>query len=189
MRQRAWLLLVLLLLAFASLSESFLSSTTSIYTTRRCTTSLIRRRLDSTPVNKPNEDDKNKKNDEVPSVTPPQPKCLPSNVKIVSTKTKFSNITPKEFGKILQSDELRKTYQIIDLREAPELRIAKLPYDDVISLPLTLAKKWFPLIEANKFPIKFDRKKPTILFCHTECRSYMLAHEFGKFLLNFFLTQ
>lgn len=94
------------------------------------------------------------------------------------------NMTSAELFKILQNDESRTAYQIVDVREPHELQVASLPYAGVIRLPLSQSNTWAgPLLE-NRSSI-LDPTKATVCVCHHGMRSMRMANFLRKlYLLN-----
>jgi rhodanese-related sulfurtransferase len=94
----------------------------------------------------------------------------------------YKNMTVVEFANILKNDDLRKQFQIIDLREEKELEIAKLPYPDIYNYPMTKAKYWFAeAVDGRRSKLK--KNIPTICFCQDGARSFPIMNFFGKSII------
>jgi len=74
---------------------------------------------------------------------------------------KVYDLDVQKFNKIL--NENRSSFQILDVREPNELDVVKLPFSDVINLPLSTAGEWSGKIETG---MMLDPTKPTICLCH-----------------------
>jgi hypothetical protein len=74
---------------------------------------------------------------------------------------KVYDLDVQKFSKIL--NENRSSFQILDVREPNELDVVKLPFSDVINLPLSTAGEWSGKIETG---MMLDPTKPTICLCH-----------------------
>jgi rhodanese-related sulfurtransferase len=97
----------------------------------------------------------------------------------------YKNMTVVEFANILKNDDLRKQFQIIDLREEKELEIAKLPYPGIYNYPMTKAKYWFAeAVDGRRSKLK--KNIPTICFCQDGARSFPIMNFFGK-SINFLM--
>lgn len=61
-----------------------------------------------------------------------------------------------------QNDEKeREKYQIVDVREAAELALSKLPDDNVVHLPMSQAQSWAELVAEPDNDL-LDHEKPIV---------------------------
>ena len=90
----------------------------------------------------------------------------------------------KELSNILNDASLRSQYQIVDVRESDELRIAALPDKEVLHLPLSESNVWAEEIIEGKSSL--NKEKATICVCHHGMRSKRMADFLGtsKFLCH-----
>jgi rhodanese-related sulfurtransferase len=86
------------------------------------------------------------------------------------------NLSPIEFRDIIKSNKSK--YQIIDVREANELAIAKYP-TEVIHLPLSQSSEWSAKINKGEL-LKKDMS--TICLCKAGGRSTTFANMLGQYL-------
>lgn len=75
-------------------------------------------------------------------------------------------ISAPELAERLRSDE---PLQLVDVREGPELELARLPYP-VLHLPLSRSQQWLGLLESQ-----LDRDRPVVVLCHAGIRSWQFA--------------
>ena len=87
------------------------------------------------------------------------------------------NMKAEEFVAILQSTS-RADYQIIDVREADELKDISLVGDDIIHLPLSGAEAWSSKVTQGSL---LDSSKPTLCMCKLGGRSMKVANFLGEF--------
>lgn len=88
------------------------------------------------------------------------------------------NMSSKELLKILQDKSERAHFQVVDVREADELQIAKLPDKDVVHMPLSESHKWAEeVIEGTS---SLEKDKATVCVCHHGMRSKRMADFLGK---------
>ena len=64
--------------------------------------------------------------------------------------------------------------QVVDVREAQELAMAKFP-NDVLHLPLSASSEWIETLQSRLVP-----NQPVVVLCHAGVRS----HHFGLWLLD-----
>ena len=83
----------------------------------------------------------------------------------------------EDFVAILQSTS-RADYQIIDVREADELKDISLVGDDIIHLPLSGAEAWSSKVIQGSL---LDNSKPTLCMCKLGGRSMKVANFLGEF--------
>ena len=88
-----------------------------------------------------------------------------------------NNMKVEEFAAILQSTS-RADYQIIDVREADELKDISLVGDDIIHLPLSGAEAWSSKVTQGSL---LDNSKPTLCMCKLGGRSMKVATFLGEF--------
>eukprot|EP01031_Cornospumella_fuschlensis_P033898 gene33898-41015_t len=88
-----------------------------------------------------------------------------------SSATEVKYMSPQQLGAILGSGE-RDHYQIVDVREASELREVSLPDQKVINLPLRSSAVWETKIKEGMI---LEKAKPTICICHHGVRSLRVA--------------
>lgn len=93
----------------------------------------------------------------------------------------IKSISATDFGKLVNNAEKRKTIQIVDVREPTELAVAKLPFDDVLNLPISRASAWTKEVVDGK---TLDKNKPTYCICHHGSRSYSVADFLGNFIYS-----
>jgi rhodanese-related sulfurtransferase len=101
-----------------------------------------------------------------------------------------------EFHAILKDSARRAEYQVVDVREADELRCAKLNDNAVFNLSLGALDEWSSQLKAKDYErirsvapadgsasISIDPSKPTIVLCHHGMRSRRGAVELGMMQL------
>lgn len=87
------------------------------------------------------------------------------------------NMTPTELAKILNDQNLRSQYQIVDVREDSELHVA-LKDKNVIHLPLSRSNVWAEeIVEGSS---SLDKDMATVCVCHHGMRSKRVADFLGK---------
>jgi rhodanese-related sulfurtransferase len=89
-------------------------------------------------------------------------------------------MTVQQFGNILKDADLRATYQIIDVREANELEVARIAGDDIIHLPLSEADAWSGKVANGSL---LDSEKPTLCLCKVGNDKSALLLMFSSLLL------
>lgn len=87
------------------------------------------------------------------------------------------NISTAEFSAILRDPVKRAQFQIVDVREEAELKMARIKDDDIVVLPLSKNSMWATSIGSGR---KLDPSKPTICFCHHGVRSVRAAHSLAS---------
>lgn len=76
------------------------------------------------------------------------------------------SLTPEELdGRLQAGDDL----QLVDVREAQELALARLPYP-VAHLPLSRSREWISEVETL-----LRRDRPVVVLCHAGVRSWQFA--------------
>ena len=75
-------------------------------------------------------------------------------------------------GNILNQPDVRRLYQIIDVREVNELQVSSIQGADIINLPLSRANEYTQDILDGKI---LDKSKPTICLCKVGMRSMRMA--------------
>eukprot|EP01039_Chlorochromonas_danica_P011147 gene11147-12426_t len=88
------------------------------------------------------------------------------------SSSKVKVISAKELHAILQSTN-RSHYQVIDVRDAREIKLAALPDASVINLPLSTMSQWQEDVLTGKL---LDKEKPVICMCHRGFRSVRVAN-------------
>ena len=81
------------------------------------------------------------------------------------------SITARELHQRLENGE---AIQLVDVREAMELELARLPLP-VIHLPLSGSSDWIPSLEQQ-----LERDRPVAVLCHAGMRSW----QFGCWLIE-----
>ena len=79
-------------------------------------------------------------------------------------------MSPQDFGKILKDPSVAN-FQVIDVREPDELKMASVNYSGVINLPLSQYSNWSPKILAGEM---LDATKPTICLVSNNCYMYIV---------------
>ncbi|MFQ6538483.1 MULTISPECIES: rhodanese-like domain-containing protein [Aphanothece] len=88
--------------------------------------------------------------------------------------------TPESLPKSITARELQQrlsdgeAIQLVDVREAMELELARLPHE-VIHLPLSCSSAWLPTLEQ-----RLERDRPVAVICHAGVRSW----QFGCWLME-----
>jgi rhodanese-related sulfurtransferase len=70
---------------------------------------------------------------------------------------------------LLQRLERGEPIQLVDVREDPELQMARLPHA-VVHLPLSRSGEWMATVEQQ-----LDRDRPVAVICHAGVRSWNFA--------------
>mmetsp|Transcript_8789 Transcript_8789/g.19366 ORF Transcript_8789/g.19366 Transcript_8789/m.19366 type:complete len:142 (+) Transcript_8789:3-428(+) len=83
----------------------------------------------------------------------------------------IQQMTPQDFHSIFTSQEERKNYQFVDVRESQELEELNVVEgaDSIIKLPLSTHASWLPEVEDH-----ITQDKPTICICRSGQRSMQL---------------
>ncbi|KAK4530959.1 hypothetical protein CCYA_CCYA06G1816 [Cyanidiococcus yangmingshanensis] len=91
-------------------------------------------------------------------------------VEVLELGSQRGVISPEEFAQVYRDPDLRKRYQLVDVREPGELELVSL--DGFMNLPLNEYSRWRHLVEGDgeQEPV-LDRSRPVIVMCHHGIRS------------------
>lgn len=103
-----------------------------------------------------------------------------SNIRKFTTKNnEVLTLDAEQFFKIISDTDLRKKYQIIDVREPNELELSSIPDKNVINLPLSQSGTWAQEIVLGNDKT-LDSDLPSICVCHHGMRSLKVANFLGN---------
>jgi rhodanese-related sulfurtransferase len=93
--------------------------------------------------------------------------------RLLSNITEVKSISVGKFQEILKSNE-RSEFQIVDVREKFELKLAAIQGDDILNLPLSSSSEWAAQLLEGTHPL-LHKDKPTLCMCHHGVRSMSMA--------------